>query len=185
LAIELLEEGADPNFRNSSDDLNTPLHVAAQSGSEEMVKILLRYGASVNTLSDIHDTPLLAAASGGAIKSDQDLWEWAVNGSKGEQKIYDKQNKQIFNVVKILVDAGSDVHHKNIYGNTALHKAAANGYHCTISHLLTFGMKVNQRNEDGATPLHLAAYSGNLRSCKELVRGGADVNIPDDSGKSP
>eukprot|EP00960_Hanusia_phi_P026733 746425-Hanusia_phi.AAC.1 len=185
LAIELLEGGADPNFRNSSDDLNTPLHVAAEGGSEEMVKILLKYGASVDALNDAQDTPLLSAASGGGLKTDSELLEWSLNGSKGEMKAYEKQNRRLLQVFKVLIDAGADVNHKNKYGNTALHKAAANGYFYTISYILSLGVKVNQRNMDGTTPLHLAAYSGNLNSCMKLVAGGADVNIKDDFGKSP
>jgi ankyrin repeat protein len=53
-------------------------------------------------------------------------------------------------------------------GNTALHKAAANGHVSTVSLLLAKGAKHTQ-NENGATPLHWAAGAGKSTVCKLLL----------------
>ena len=53
-------------------------------------------------------------------------------------------------------------------GNTALHKAAANGHVDTVSILLVNGAACSQ-NENGATPLHWAAGAGKNAVCKLLL----------------
>lgn len=53
-------------------------------------------------------------------------------------------------------------------GNTALHKAAANGHETTVSLLLCLGAK-HIPNENGATPLHWAAGAGKHVVCQILL----------------
>ena len=53
-------------------------------------------------------------------------------------------------------------------GNTALHKAAANGHENTVSLLLCLGAK-HIPNENGATPLHWAAGAGKHVVCQILL----------------
>lgn len=47
--LELLEQGADPNIRRATG--TTPLFFAAQGGYLDVVKILIKAGASVDTPS--------------------------------------------------------------------------------------------------------------------------------------
>lgn len=47
--LELLEQGADPNSRRATG--TTPLFFAAQGGYLDVVKILIKAGASVDTPS--------------------------------------------------------------------------------------------------------------------------------------
>lgn len=49
----LLSSGIDPNFKWRRSHL-TPLHVAAQEGKQDMVKILLKFGAN-KSMKDLHD----------------------------------------------------------------------------------------------------------------------------------
>jgi cytohesin len=55
----LLANRANPNARMLRG--NTPLHVAAQVGRDELVGALVAGGADVNTTNDASDTPLHAA----------------------------------------------------------------------------------------------------------------------------
>ncbi|HKO96672.1 MAG TPA: ankyrin repeat domain-containing protein [Pyrinomonadaceae bacterium] len=55
----LLERGANPNLRDGEDD--TPLHLAAQRGNIEIVRLLLAKGADVNAKNKVGGTPLMWA----------------------------------------------------------------------------------------------------------------------------
>lgn len=65
-------------------------------------------------------------------------------------------------VVKILLDAGSDIETTDCCGYTPLANAASNGYVSTVKLLLSRGADVTHRNNQGYTPLHLAAANGHL-----------------------
>jgi hypothetical protein len=62
----LLAHGADVNAR--SDDLSTPLHVAANFGMVEVVRVLLEHGASVGAEDGEGRTPFQLASSPDIIK---------------------------------------------------------------------------------------------------------------------
>ena len=54
------------------------------------------------------------------------------------------------------------IDHKDIGGNTALHKACANGHVDCVAALLKGGA-LSTGNESGNTPLHWAAANGHLK----------------------
>lgn len=65
-------------------------------------------------------------------------------------------------IIKILLEYGSDVNAKDDYENTPLHWSAYGGKSDGIKILLDHGAKINIRNKKGYTPLHLAAHEGNF-----------------------
>ena len=59
-------------------------------------------------------------------------------------------------IVKMLLDAGANIEHKNDQGENALISAVQEGHIDTVKLLLDAGADVNQSNTDGETALDLA-----------------------------
>ena len=97
MVAALLDSGADPNLKNK--DENTPLHVAAAEGREEVVKHLVKKGADVAALNRQRWQPSHWAAAGGHSS-----------------------------VLKQLVLSGADLHATTSTGHTCLHLCAAAGH---------------------------------------------------------
>ncbi len=81
--------------------------------------------------------------------------------------------------VNILLEAGADIHHQNIAGDTALLIATK----LDLSHqyylkpLLEKGAQIDQPNFEGASSLFIAAMHGNLATVIYLVENGANINF--------
>ena len=89
--------------------------------------------------------------------------------------------------VMACIRAGMDVHVRDEYGATPMHKAAwRSPYPAVITALLAAGADINARDEDGDTPLHHAAGSNrNPDILIALLENGAEVNAPNRGGDTP
>src|SRR4051812_40941726 len=65
-----LDEGGDPNHRKA--DGNTLLHIAADNGETEIIRLLVANGASVNTRGNYGYTPLHLAVDSDCDTSPRD-----------------------------------------------------------------------------------------------------------------
>ncbi|XP_043922219.1 serine/threonine-protein phosphatase 6 regulatory ankyrin repeat subunit A-like [Protopterus annectens] len=135
----------------------TPLHLAAQSGHESLVRLLLNYpGVQADTQTNIQGfTPLHLAA----------------------------QNGHIAVVGLLLSKSTALLHLKDKRGRTCLHLAAANGHTEMMRALLSQGAEINVTDKNGWTPLHFAAKSGYLDTVRFLVDSGASLKIECKSGR--
>ncbi|RPA96785.1 ankyrin, partial [Choiromyces venosus 120613-1] len=134
-----------------------PLHRAVQEGDIERVKLLLRLGADPNSQT----------------RAGQNALFFAFNNHK---------------VLRILLDAdmGADVNHRNLWGATPLHYAAAsqdNGQ-CTLM-LINAGAEVDSPDNHKDTPLHWAASRGCYLPAAVLLAMGADFTALNSAGRSP
>ena len=149
----------------------TALHLALENGNEEMVRELLRKGASVNAEGSDFYKPLTAAV----ISHEERL-------------------------IRLVFDAGADINgHRGGWYESALNAAARAGLKNVVNLLLDLGMDVNEssgRNEDHkcrclfnlavnpstnditATPLQCACQKSNIELAKLLISRGADINAP-------
>eukprot|EP01032_Pedospumella_encystans_P008759 gene8759-10361_t len=164
---KFLKKGAKPNFFFRPEDHKNALHVAAEHGHTEVVKMLLEHGAEVNCKSVADQTTALTLAA---------------------------SHNNDANLIKVLLEHGATVNHGNGYGNTALHEACRMGHGAVINILLEHGADVNAKNHKGSTPLHMFCY-GNPKAgakdlhsralCETLLKNGAGVNTPDNRGATP
>jgi len=156
----------------------TPLHCAACSGHEEVVRMLLASGADIGAVGDQGETPLHVAASAAHVA-----------------------------IIELLVQHGADIRARTMSGETPLHCAAraavavevkltADSLKCACRRhkddayerthpdeskaesaelLITLGAAADVANADGATPLMLAVAAGHGDVVQVLFRaaGGA------------
>ncbi len=167
LITELLKRGA------SVDDLHsynrTPLIVASGYHHPGNIEILLKAGANVRAQDTNNNTALLTHLSEGKVS---------------------------FDIVRLLVNAGADVNHKNGDGYTPIFYAVLNGNEYIARFLISKGAKLNERLPEnsipwqyynnaslhdayggGVTPLMIAAALGHTEIVKILLESGADVNV--------
>ncbi|XP_077367164.1 kinase D-interacting substrate of 220 kDa B isoform X4 [Festucalex cinctus] len=136
-----------------SDNGQTPLMLAAEQGSLEIVQELIRRGANVN-LDDV------------------DCWSALISAAKEGH----------VEVVKELLDNSAYVEHRDVGGWTALMWAAYKGRVEVAKALLEHGANPNTTGQYSVYPIIWASGRGHADVVKLLLDGGAKVNCSDKYG---
>ncbi|KAJ8674875.1 hypothetical protein QAD02_010661 [Eretmocerus hayati] len=187
-AIRTGNEGLVQNLVNNGVPVNqlidfphlTPLHLAVQSRSKGIIKILLSKGADVNVKSWSGDTPLtLAAKTGNGSLIDILLSHNVCNCEDAHHfsHLHIASMRNRVDVVKklLLIDQGEHLNSKVLpssiiwQGYTPLHLAVHFDCIETIEHLLRCGASILAVNSGGLTPLHLADFQRNARVINILL----------------
>ncbi|CRL07180.1 CLUMA_CG020165, isoform A [Clunio marinus] len=135
---------------------NAPaLWCAAAAGHMNIVKLLVRHGANVNSTTKTNSTPLRAAFFDGH-----------------------------YEIVKYLVIHGADIEVANRHGHTCLMIACYKGHYKIAQYLLSLKAQVNRRSVKGNTALHDCAESGSLEILQLLLENGATMDV-DSYGMTP
>jgi len=143
-ATILLDLGVDPTREHSIFDA---LNAAVMVDSPQMVKLLIRHGANMNSLAVGCLTPLMAAA--GNRRTD---------------------------CTKLLLAAGARVNQSDPKGTTALMTALVDDNPDELRLLISHGADIDAQTRVGTTALMAAARQGYLDCVRILVEQGADVN---------
>jgi ankyrin repeat protein/Mg2+ and Co2+ transporter CorA len=175
----LLDKDAGPQLKALTEDNMTPLHIAAAHGNIRIVKTLLEppLFPNVNAQSQGGWTALhLACGRRGA------------NRSPSDPTRADAQEQNYTDVVKELLEAGSEVNQKSQTSRTALHLAAEFG-HAEIVELLLARKDVQfaAKDSSGNTPLLDAAKSEQRDTILQLLAPWSDRSIealPEDVKRS-
>jgi len=153
----LIKAGANYNI---IIDNKTPLMIAAVLGGVvgdtlEVMKVLIRAGADINTKNSNGWTALMYAAS--------------------------RNNKE---AVKMLISAGADVNAKTSDGWTALMKAAHSLLNPKeiVKNLISAGADINAKDNNGWTATMRMAKSRHLEAYNFLVSAGADIEAKNHEG---
>ena len=149
--VELfLKAGIDVRAKDPepSTDGWQPIHLAAQLGDLEVVKLLLQYGAQIDEPAPgrrVGLTPLLLAGNSA--------------------------------VAKYLIERGADVKRAGPHsGFTALHRAAASGDVELIDLLLKKGALINVASTIRRVPLETALMARHTAAAALLIEKGADIS---------
>ena len=146
---KLLDQRADISARHVQSG-RSALSVASNCGNEEVVRLLLRYGATVNERDASSFSPLHLASMRGHV-----------------------------DVVESLMQEHADVDLKGPNDRTPLRVAAEKGQIEVAEVLLREQGKVNARDQSQMTPLHVAAKHGDSSMTALLVNHRAHIEAKD------
>ncbi|CAJ1073532.1 kinase D-interacting substrate of 220 kDa B isoform X3 [Xyrichtys novacula] len=163
-----------------SDNGQTPLMVASEQGSLEIVQELIRRGANVN-LDDVDCwTALISAAKEGHIEVVRELLENNANlehrDMGGWTALMWAAYKGRTDVAKLLLEKEANPNITGQYSVYPIIWAAGRGHAEIVHLLLQHGAKVNCSDKYGTTPLIWAARKGHYDSVMHLLANGADVD---------
>lgn len=135
----------------------TALMNAINKNNISLVEQLIQNGADVDELDQNQDSPLVISAY------------------KGYNQI-----------VKLLLDAGADVHAVDPgMKATALHAAAYAGRTEAAKLLIDYHIDINKQGPyNGYTALHDAVWQNNSEIASLILEAGADLNLLSNDGKS-
>ncbi|CAL1682578.1 unnamed protein product [Lasius platythorax] len=186
----LLKHGAHVNsaYTSTSREGYTPLHLAVEKGSEEIIKLLLSRGANVDAKGIDGITSLHIAAERGYLQIVEHLLKrgahvnsvYTSTSREGYTPLHLAVEKDSEEIIKLLLSRGANVDAKGKDGITSLHIAVERGYLQIVEHLLKHGAYVNfaytSTSREGYTPLHLAVETGHENVVKLLLEYGANVD---------
>ncbi|XP_063309030.1 ankyrin repeat and SOCS box protein 10 isoform X4 [Pelobates fuscus] len=127
----LLQYGAHIN-RQTEEEEDTPLHIAARYGLWQHVDLYLRYGATVDKRNVNGETALCAAC----------------NHRQTPQNL-----QQYFQVCQRLIQSGANIHARDNDQQNPLHLACKNANPQVVELLLEQGAEVNAMNYSANTPI--------------------------------
>lgn len=155
--LKLILERGGNKFINSVDGgSNTPLMLAAITGREEIIDILLDQGAAIDLFMSSKMTALMLAAQYGQLAC-----------------------------VKRLVARGADIYAADTMGAISMHHAAIFGHARCVSYFLERGADADIHDDTGRTALVMAAESVVMDAdadnpylcCEIMIKAGADIGL--------
>lgn len=214
LVQQLRDEGVDLNdgITNIRGRIfNTPLTMAAQKQSPEIVELLLDKGAMIDVPNTFGLTALMFAVSHSRVENCKVLLERGADMSLRDYNCESAFSLAVANdrlaVVKLLLESGVDINVKDGTGGSLLPRAVKIDYADVISIggeeikrivesfsttkleimrlLIDNGLEIDVRDSDETTALHTFVVVGDIEAVKILLDASADPNLVDDCNRKP
>ena len=172
----LLESGAD--FNICDNDGQTPLDIAMGQGNHNAVDILSSRMAAAMSLvnSPVTPSPAIKRQNPSPKLVQPPPKSEEVNAEKEQPSLYTASDNGHLDVVRSLLDGGSDVNATFRNRMTALHAASHKGNIEVAKLLIERGADVDSRSRAGWTALHYALREGSLEVVRLLLDHGANAN---------
>ncbi|KAL8731710.1 MAG: hypothetical protein Q9181_004209 [Wetmoreana brouardii] len=185
----LLNQGADVEAIHRQSGRNA-LAVASHCGNEGVVRLLLQYGATVDTRDASAFCPShLAAMRGHYGVMELLLQEHAridEPGPNGETPLRIASDKGYLEVAELLLRAKAKVNARDKKRlSTPLHTAAMNGDEAMIDLLIRHGAHLEVKDGELMTPLHYACEAGKDRVVALLLKQKATLEALGRRGMTP
>ncbi len=140
----LLENGADVNWKSPAVRNQQPIRFASQGGSLKLVKLLLSYGADIESSPDDKGTPLIAAL-----------------------------HAKKFDIAEFYFLSGANVNVIARDGETIIHEAIKTGNPDMVRLAIKYKAPLDIKDQSGKTTLQLAKQSGNSE-IKEIIKAAVE-----------
>jgi len=193
---------------------NTALMKSAGLGHTEIVKLLIKANADVNSKDKDGQTALSLAVDNdhteiiqlleNLVTPTEDLFHAAAKkgnaagvqrwlDAKGDVNAKDEEGGTALGVaaivghteiVELLLKANADVNMDVMGGNTALMFACGYGHTEIVERLLNAEADVNAKVVGGGTALMIAAGNGNMEILQLLIKGKADIKAQTNHGET-
>ncbi|KAK7489791.1 hypothetical protein BaRGS_00018973, partial [Batillaria attramentaria] len=180
LALRLL---ADRQVDERDEEGNTLLHVAADTGDMDVVKIAVKSGASLTARNNKGHNPTQLSANRRK-REKKKPWEPRISyDCFNALRIAFLRGDQ--NTTKVLLCTSISVQDMDMDGSTPLHVACEDDETDIASLLISLDADVNVKDNDGNTPLHIACGNGNTQTALLLIQHHADINVKNNHGYTP
>jgi ankyrin repeat protein len=166
------------------DDIDGKIARIVERGHVSMASYWLGHGASANTLATIYwgrgkqkipDRPLLHVAidlrNAKMVKILLQKGALPNETYRGKPPLYraTRKGRRRTGIVRLLLDAGADVHYTSPNGHTVLHSAAVGCDPKTMELLLDHGADLNAKNNFGQTAIDRAFFCGNFEVIEYIL----------------
>lgn len=179
----LLEIGIDINLKDQTSRQNV-LHVAAQSNSAEIVKLLLEKEPEV-TEDYEGKTPTAIGILNDNIEIVRLFPVDNGKNSDGQTMLHLASDRGNIKIVNYIYNEINGVNEKDRKGRTPIFYAAKGGHTEVFEFLINCGAHIDDITTDGETLLHSAAMGGSCNIISYLVDKGLDVNAENYNGQTP
>jgi len=178
----LIDEAGAP-LESVNNAQQTPLHLAAQQGKLEQLRLLISRGADVGATDRERMTPLHFAVQEEHVEVLRELLGSGADADlrdrNGNAPLHLAINHERPQFLRILLNHGADVEAQDRDRQTPLHVAINQRKNDMVPFLLEAGAAPDALDKDGETPLHKAIRSRMTALAKQLAEKGADVNVLD------
>jgi len=181
----LLADGLSPRTTHPERGNQSLLHVAAQSGAIDVVRLLLEAGAEANSFDTMGNTPLQAAITYSKLACTReliphtDLRSYGADGNNVLHKSIIANQPEIFKL--LLPHFADNIDVRTIkgrppadpdgpYNHTPLQLACQGGHHAIVKALLAAGASRTAHDNSSVSCLNSAAQNGHL-ACVTLLIG--------------
>ena len=150
----------------------TPLHLAAFNGSTTCCAVLIKHGASLSLQCKKGFSPLTFACTTGSIGvATMLIGAMGMTEERMSRSFHVAAMYSSVDVVRILLNAGCNPHHRDTNGHTAVMSAAKGGNTAMCELLLSLGVNhTDIRKDTGESAAHFAAQNGHTEILKVLSR---------------
>ena len=167
--------GADPNVYDDNNKI--PLDLASDKEKPEVANFLSQLTTSLGgALEPTKSSVNLPSQHRNVVEMPGPRGEDSKRTKTRRPLIHAATENGQINVVRSLLDHGSDVDERDSSRRTPLAEASRHGKLQIAKLLIERGADVNSRGATGQTPLHLASTSGHLDIVRLLLDHNADVN---------
>ncbi|XP_043469318.1 putative ankyrin repeat protein RF_0381 [Leptopilina heterotoma] len=198
-------ENFDINALNELTFLNVPeaskslLHLAIKERKQNVVQVLIEFGANVDIKDGRERTPLFYAVlfkqveiaemllkAGADVNAKDGKNMMPINYAFGEREDSNSNEKyKPSKLVTLLYSYGADLNFNNQSGSMTLLMVCKEGNFREIEFLIEHGADLMSRDCRGTTALHSAVEGNNYNLVDSLLRNGFDINAKDSYGHSP
>lgn len=161
--VSLLNDGMDINLKDNIYG-ETPIMIACSCGSNDMVKLLLTYGADIHQKSKKGYSLIHFVCYYDHVDIIRILLVRGVNvnekSNDGNTPLKIACCYDNYDIAKLLLESGANANSENKYNDTCMHVTCNMNYHDLTKLLLKHGANSYKKNHYDETPISIARKKG-------------------------